>query len=332
MTRYLLLHLSLVLHSGLVVAVDTKPEGMKEAEVQEKAPPVRVERTDAGESVLSLNRATMERLKLRVEPLKAVTVQPRLRAFATVVDPGPLSDLLVDLEQSEVAAKTSSMELKRQQGLRAQDNASQRALEQAEAAAMKDGLTQRGLQNRLRLLAGSEIRRVDLDRLIPGILQGTQALVRVEFESGEGFGSLPPDAELRLRTEGEPVWNAKLLGRLPSAGLHAQSPAAWYVVSDIRTPLPVRLALTANLPTGGDGRVGVEIPRSSILRVDGRTWVLVQTGERVFIRREIELVWQPGGRAAVLGGLKPGEAVVVEGAPTLLSAEILFRSGGGGSE
>jgi len=81
------------------------------------------------------------------------------------------------------------------------------------------------------------------------------------------------------------------------------------------------LAVTAHVPTQGTPLIGVQIPRSSVLRHGGRTWVYVKTGEDRFERRDT-LLYQPTSKGwFATSGVAPGEKIVVDGAQLLLSEE-----------
>jgi cobalt-zinc-cadmium efflux system membrane fusion protein len=56
------------------------------------------------------------------------------------------------------------------------------------------------------------------------------------------------------------------------------------------------------------------IPSRAIVREANREHVLVQTGESVFLLREVNLGEEFGDRRVLLGGLKEGEKIVLEGA------------------
>lgn len=98
---------------------------------------------------------------------------------------------------------------------------------------------------------------------------------------------------------------AVLLLRVPTAG------------QKLRPGAPV----VAYLPAGGGAQAGVLVPRSAVVRFQGRAWVYVQTADDRFARRELtqaeptELGWFAGA------GLAPGERAVIAGAQVLLSEE-----------
>lgn len=99
-------------------------------------------------------------------------------------------------------------------------------------------------------------------------------------------------------------------------------------------PLRPGASVTAYLPLSGQARAGVVLPRSAIVRSEGRAWAYVQGGDRGFTRRPVPLDTPAGGGWFVSAGFEPGERVVVEGAQTLLSEELKYQIqiGGEGEE
>jgi Cu(I)/Ag(I) efflux system membrane fusion protein len=76
-----------------------------------------------------------------------------------------------------------------------------------------------------------------------------------------------------------------------------------------------------------DARKAPKVPRSALLTDDDAYFVFVQTGPDRFERRDVQVGRREGDEAAVVGGLEPGEHVVVRGAFELKAKA---RSGGEG--
>jgi hypothetical protein len=91
-------------------------------------------------------------------------------------------------------------------------------------------------------------------------------------------------------------------------------------------------AVTAWLDRDGPELAGVAVPRSALVRHAGKTWVYVATGDDAFERREIALDHTlPEGWFTDAAWTKDAR-VVVGGAQSVLSAEILSASAGAGEE
>ncbi len=97
-----------------------------------------------------------------------------------------------------------------------------------------------------------------------------------------------------------------LLFRVPTAGLTVRPGAA----------------VVAHLPVPGGMRDGVLIPRSAVIRLMGKAWAYVQTGEESFVRRALTGAELVGDAWFVVGDFRAGDRVVTEGAQMLLSEEL----------
>lgn len=88
------------------------------------------------------------------------------------------------------------------------------------------------------------------------------------------------------------------------------------------------MPLTAWIARPGDPQAGVIVPRSAIVRVEGESWVYVQTAADKFTRRELEHARPVEKGWFTTELLKPGDKVVVAGAQMLLSEELKSKIGG----
>ena len=91
------------------------------------------------------------------------------------------------------------------------------------------------------------------------------------------------------------------------------------------------MALTAWLELPEEPRRGLAVPRSAILRHDGRTWVYVQEEEEKFVRKPVILDTplddDKGWFVAENGGIKADDLLIVTGAQALLSEELKAQGG-----
>jgi cobalt-zinc-cadmium efflux system membrane fusion protein len=75
--------------------------------------------------------------------------------------------------------------------------------------------------------------------------------------------------------------------------------------------------------TGGGARTAVVVPANAVQLLDDRPVVFVafagESGGTRFERRDVEIGSKTGDRAEIIGGLRPGESVVVQGAFALKS-------------
>jgi membrane fusion protein, multidrug efflux system len=81
------------------------------------------------------------------------------------------------------------------------------------------------------------------------------------------------------------------------------------------------LAVTAYIATAAAKRVGVNVPTAAVVRLSGKAYIYVQTGNEQFARKEIPTD-SPIARGYFIGGQLPrGTHIVIAGAQTLLSEE-----------
>jgi cobalt-zinc-cadmium efflux system membrane fusion protein len=109
---------------------------------------------------------------------------------------------------------------------------------------------------------------------------------------------------------------------------HSRTVPVRILVANAGGSLKPGMFATASIGTGGDGQKVVAVPATALQRMDDRWVVFLPRGKGRFEMRPVERGRDLGGEVAVLGGLAPGERVVVEGA-FLLRAEAQKQEGGG---
>jgi hypothetical protein len=270
---------------------------------------------------LKVDQATQRRLGVTVAPAQIGRMTPSVRGFAKVLDAGPLAALEADIEQAAAAAQASAAELKRAQALNAADQAvSVRAVEVARAQARADESKLALLRRRLGLEWGPGIAGLSGARrsaLLGQIAAGRAALVRIDTPSGRGLAGLRT-ASIELVHGG--VIRAVVLGPARVADVQLQSPGLIALAAGPGAgALSVGLTSPVQLATGAAAS-GVLVPRSALLRAEGRTWVYVRKGPESFERRAV--VGEPDAQGVFTSqGVSPGEPVVIAGAAALFAAE-----------
>lgn len=121
---------------------------------------------------------------------------------------------------------------------------------------------------------------------------------------------------------GDGVAAAQILG--PAASADAQLQTAG-MLALVRGPAAAKLGVGRTLPVhfaGAGARSGILVPRTALMRADGGQFVYRALGGGRFARVALE-GGEPmaGGWFFSDGALKPGEAIVVAGATTLLGLE-----------
>jgi len=290
--------------------------------------PSHVKRGTNGQVVITLDAGTQKIMGLQTASLEAAHLSPEVKGYGHVLDVSPLTSLVTDVTAARAASQASQAELKRVKALAAQNNASERALQTAEANAARDQAQAESA--RLRLLAGwgSVIAgRDDLPAFIEALGSLSNALVQIDLPAGEPLPALPTGARLVTLADGAQPTGAQLLGPAPAVDPQMQGRSLLFLVS----PNPLRLApgaaVTAYLTLPGEGQAGVTLPRNAIVRFNGTTWVYRQISEDSFERIEVTLDSPLENGWFVHEGLKPADKVVATGAQQLLSDELKEQLG-----
>jgi hypothetical protein len=323
----LIIVIGAVAAAGLVFAYrQMNHEVAEEKESEEPvSAPSRLTNSAGGEVVLTLDAETQKRVQLHVAPLAAATMPSERVAFGRVIDPVSLGTALAEQASAQAAQTASSKEFERLKTLRDQGgNASARSLETAEAAAQRDQIALRWAQQKVELTWGQAIaKQPDLAAFVHSLASQESALIRVDLPAGDVLAASPTGARVTVLAEEKPV-AAEVLGPASATNPELQGQGFLLLVK----PRPARLtpgaAVTAYLSLPGEPLQGVLVPREAVLRVGGRGWVFVQTGEETFARRAISLDHVMSEGWFVSTGLAAGDRAVTTGAQTLLSEE--FKS------
>jgi membrane fusion protein, heavy metal efflux system len=298
-------------------------ENAKPATSEEAKKPERVQHGPNGEVIVTLNAANLGAMGLQTAALEPMKLAPEVKAYGRVLDVSGLATLMAELTTSRAAAEASQAELARLKTLSAQNNASARALQSAEAAAVK---AQAQVEStRLRILAGwgsAIATRQDLVAFVQSLSGLESALVEVDLPAGEPLKSEPTGAKLFTVAEPEKPVAAAFLGPAPVVDPMMQGRGFVLLVS----PNPARLtpggAVIAFLTIEGEPQSGVLLPRSAVVRHNGSTWVYIEISPKTFQKTEVTLGQPLETGWFVREKVKPGEKVVTVAAQQLLSEEL----------
>ena len=258
---------------------------------------------------------------IKVEPPAPAQVTPEIKGYGRVVDPAALAGMIGDFTTAQAANQASQAELKRLNTLAAQNNASEKALQDAEAAAARDQAQFEAA--RLKLLGnwGEAIaNREDLNGFMQSLGNLQSALVRVDLPAGETLPWKPEEA--RLETLSGQHIDASFLGAAPAVDPQTQSQGFLFLVEPNSLKLAPGAAVVGYLQTPGEPHAGFAIPSSAILRHDGATWIYVQTGVTNFVRHTISLEEPLENGWFVSSGVSTNDKIVVTGAQSVLSQEL----------
>jgi hypothetical protein len=307
-----------IVFSIALLAGCSKPDGDKAAAAPEKS------EADAKAGV-TVDAATQARIGLKMDAPVAMQWQPEVKGFGAVIDPATLTSAVSELESARSAADLSTKEFLRQKTLAAQDNASARTLETAQAAATHDKFAFDSALAKFKLDWGSTLAESgEREKIISAVINGTTALVRIALPPGEILSSPPMSARIVALTDETKSVAGDFFGATSGVDPQTQSQSFFFLIKG--QALTSGAAVTGYLKAAGDLLSGVVVPASAILRHEGKGWVYVQSDTNQFVRVEIPLDRRTDGGWFVSENLSATNRIVVTGAQTVLSAEL---SGGG---
>ena len=271
---------------------------------------------------------------IAAQALPLTRFQPQARAYANVVDPGPLLQLRGELRSAQAQtdaaraqAAVSEREFQRLALLNSQDHTvSDKMTEAAQAARDADRAHLQAAQASSRTAVdmarnrwGDVLEKWALSANSPqldALNSGQHVLLSVALPMGGQMLAPLPTIHVGLSGTDSQV-AAELISAAPLADPVTQSPTYFYLAP--RGMLRIGMRVEALLPVGGLLN-GVVNPDSAVIWYANRPWVYVQSADTQFVRREIAVdTPAPGGWfvAQWLGG----ERVVVKGAALLFSQE-----------
>jgi biotin carboxyl carrier protein len=291
--------------------------------------------------------------------LEIATIKPRL----TAVERGDIATRLAaargDLESSRAALAAAKSALQRTRELNAENkNASDRALEEAEARVKAEeargAAAQASIETLQALLEPSAESRASLPVVVgkPGTIVDVLAHPGEAVDAGavllrlENFTRLQARVDMPIdgidRASAETIRITAVGDETHFIEARRVAPAATVEVSNqggsmlyafeqsVRTSgsggaLPLRpgQAIVARIPSAGAPRDGFVFPRSAVLRFAGKAWIYDSTGEDELTRRPIELDQPTEDGWFVTAPWAEKAHVVVTGAASILSEEIL---------
>jgi hypothetical protein len=307
--------------AGLVFAYlqmseERKTEAEREKPVAAKS---RVAAGPTGEPILTLDGEDQKNIALQTQPLKPARLNSEINGYGRVLDPSPLAALVTELASAQASAMASEKEFERLKLLSQQKNASDRALQAAEAIARRDQIAVESARTRMATAWGKAIsERPDLGGLVQSLVSLESALVRIDLPVGERREPAPAGTRIAGLGEEKPV-PAQYLGPAPSVDPQMQGQAFLFLVKASSSRLVPGRAVSGFLQLQGEPVEGWIVPDSAVVRHAAHGWIYVQTGENTFTRREIALDHRMEDGWFVSKALS--EKVVVSGAQALLSEE-----------
>jgi hypothetical protein len=326
--------LAVVALAALIAGCAEKNEEKAKEGTEEKAekapePESHVKHGTNGEVIVTLDAKTQTTMGLRTAPLQPAQLSPEVKAYGHVLDPSSLASTVADLVTAEAAGQASQAELGRLKTLASQNNASERAVHNAQAVAVHDHAQIQAI--RLRLLAswGSAIsQRTDLAQFVESLGSLDSAVVQLEVPAGESASAMPTGARLFSLSDQNNSVPAQLIGPAPSVDPQMQGRGFLLLVSPNTLRLAPGAAVTGFLSLPGEPRTGVLVQREAVVWFNGVTWVYLQVSDENFQREQVTLDSPLDNGWLVVSGLKPQDKVVIVGGQQLLSEELKGQIGG----
>jgi hypothetical protein len=290
--------------------------------------PERLSRAADGTVRVRLDLAAQERIGLKVAALGPREAPRERKAYGKVLDPGSLLTLHGELTTAEAALTASRAEHERVKTLHQEaGNVSKRSREAAEAQFLSDQSRAQAAARRIQVTWGAAVAAlspVDREALVDRMARGTTVFARASLPAGESADARPLSATV-LALGREERLRADQVLEAPEVDVKLQGQGFLLRFDGAGHLLRPGVAVTAFLELPGEPERGVVIPRSAVVRLEGRGWVYVQEGPTDFVRRQLELhrLSEEGWFAA--GGFAAGEQVVVVGAQAILSEELRSR-------
>ena len=307
---------------------EEKSEAGEKTSEKTTEPESRVKQGTNGQTVITLDPATQKLMGLQTAALKPALLAPQLKAYGRVLDVSPLTSLVAELISAQAASAASQAELARLRTLAGQSNASQRALQAAEASAARDQSQVESI--RLRLLSGwggAIADRADLPEFVRSLSSLATALLQLEIPAGQTVNATPTEARvIALADESTPV-AAKFLGPAPFVDPQLQGRGFLFELVTNSLHLSPGAAVQGLLSFPGEPKSGLEVPRDAVVRLNGTTWVYRQINDKEFVRQEVKLE-SPLTQGWFTGqDLKASGKIVTVGAAELLSEELKGQAG-----
>ncbi len=313
-----------LIFANLEMSKDKERERQREKTV---VPKPRISLGEHGEVIVALDLEMQKRIGLRVERLTATRISAEFHGYGQLLDPAPLAAQRLERVSAQAALSASAKEFERLKLLNEQQkNASDRAVQAAEAAARRDGILVEA--NRTRLMSGwgkALADRPDLEELIRSLVSRESVLLRINLPAGETVKETPQIARIVPLSGDGVAYRGELAGPVSAVDSAMQGQGFLFLVRTNTPGLIPGAAVTGYLEIPGEALDGVVVPDSAVVRHEGRGWVYIQTGEETFARREIALEHRRDNGWFVKAGARANERLVINEAQALLSEEQKYQ-------
>lgn len=310
-------------------------------QAQTKKGPAQIS-TENGQTILTLDSPTQNRLGLEVALLTPTVTRSQVRCPAVVLSAQGLGEsrnsyivAQTQMQKARVASDVARKEYTRLKTLFEENqNISEKSLQSAEGtlaaneADLHAGQQQLALQESVvRQEWGSVAAKwvVEGSAQLQHILNQTEVLLQITVPSGSAYQA--PDS-VSLEVPDGSHREARLVSTFPRIDPRIQGRSFLYVAHP-RAGLTPGMNLLARLSVGSFMK-GLIVPTSAVVWSEGKAWAYQQTAADRFTRRAVSTDIPVEKGFFVTEGFSPGDKLVVQGAQALLSEELLLHGQGGG--
>jgi len=324
--------LGLIFHA---IVGQTKADDDNDAESVAN-PPTRVTMKN-GMAVLTLSEADQQNAGIETARLSPAPAEDNVLGFATVLNPGPLSDLnnqyldaQTQVEAADAKLAASQAAFERANVLyRDQQNISTAQLQSAQSSFEVDKTALAAAQARLNAVSGTAREAwgnvlgkslIDHTPLFSDLIARRDYLLKVTLPPGVTITTPPQTASATLN--GDTKIRLTYLSLATAANPKLQGIAYFYTAPAQDGLLPglnLEVSLAAKSAEGG-----WVVPNSAVVWLEGQAWIYIRTDPKTFIRRQIAPNRPAENDGYIVTGLPAGAEVAVHGAQMLLSEE--FRA------
>jgi hypothetical protein len=295
-----------------------------------------------GQTLIALDTPTQDRLGLKVATLASTVTRAQAMFPAVVL---AIQDLATSrnafvgtqaqLQRARVQADVAGKEYTRLKTLLGENqNISEKSLQSAEGTLQSDEVDVHAAEQEL-TLQESGVQQAWGDVVTKWATEGSaqfqrvldqhELLVQMTIPSGTSFGA---PKTISLEIPGGSRTQASFVSPFPRVDPRIQGRSFLYLAS-AQPGLAPGLNLVARLSVGSQLK-GVVIPTSAVVWSEGKAWVYAQVSSEQFTRRPVSTDVPVENGFFVGEGFSPGDKVVISGAQTMLSEEMLLHGQAGG--
>ncbi len=310
-------------------------------QAQAKKGPAQIS-TENGQTVLTLDSPTQNRLGLEVATLAATVTRAQATFPAAVLSTQDLAAsrnnfvaAQAQIQKAHVAAEVARKEYTRLKTLFEQNqNISEKSLQFAEAtleaneADVRVGEQQQTLQESIARQEWGDVATkwaMEGSPELQRILDQNEVLLQMTMPSGPTYGA---PKTISLEISGGTQTQATLVSTFPRVDPRIQGRSFLYV-AHARPGLNPGINLLAHLSVGSAMK-GLIVPTAAVVWSEGKAWVYQQTAADRFARRAVPSDIPVERGFFVAEGFAPGDKLVIQGAQALLSEELLLHGQSGG--